>query len=149
VPKLTAWFEKHVIGDTPPPIDDTRECGRALDLRVGRREGDMPMCENIADTVGVIAEDEASVKKLKARLQLNKNKLKLLMGPVAKVYNDDIEAALVDNKGRESLDQKAAMELLDELSIPREKYMKRGSPYVTLRIKDHREKSEEKKEVSA
>jgi len=149
VPKLEAWYEKHVIGDTPPPVDDTKECGRALDLRVGRREGDMPMCENIAGIIKGIAEDEAFVKKLKARLQLNKNKLKLLMGPVAKVYNEDHTAALVDNKGRESLDQKAAMELLDELGAPREKYMKRGSPYVTLRIKDHREKPEEIEEVSA
>ena len=149
VPKLEAWFEKHVIGDTPPPVDDTKECGRALDLRVGRREGDMPMCENIADTAKTIAEDEASLNALKARIQLNKNKLKLLMGPVKKAHNDDITATLIDNKGRERLDQKAAMELLAELGAPREEYMKMGNSYVTIRIKDHREKPEETEEVSA
>ena len=149
VPKLEAWFEKHVIGDTVPPIDDTKECGRALDLRVGRREGDMPLCENIAAIGRKAVEIKASIKVLKAELQLNENKLKLVMGPVKRAYDDTLSVTISDRKGPSRLNQKRAKELLEAAGIAEDEYMSEGGAFTVMLVKEREEKPEETEEVSA
>ncbi len=149
VPKLEAWYEKHVIGDTPPPVDDTKECGRALDLRVGRREGDMPMCENIATLGRNIAEAKTSIKELKAWVQLNENKLKLVMGPFKRAYDDTMSVSLSARKGPSRLNQKRAKELLEAAGIAEDEYMSEGGEFTVLLVKEREEKPEETEEVSA
>ena len=149
VPKLEAWFEKHVIGDTPPPIDDTKECGRALDLRVGRREGDMPMCENVAALGRKTVEIKTSIKALKAELQLNENKLKLVMGPVKRAYDDTLSVTISDRKGPSRLNQKRAKELLEAAGIAEDEYMSEGGAFTVMLVKEREEKPEETEEVSA
>lgn len=149
VPKLEAWYEKHVIGDTPPPVDDTKECGRALDLRVGRREGDMPMCENIATLGRRVSEIKASIKALKAELQLNENKLKLVMGPVKRAYDDTLSVTISDRKGPSRLNQKRAKELLEAAGVAEDEYMSEGGDFTVMLVKEREEKPEETEEVSA
>jgi len=149
VPKLEAWYEKHVIGDTPPPVDDTRECGRALDLRVGRREGDMPMCENVAALGRKTVEIKTSIKALKAELQLNENKLKLVMGPVKRAYDDTLSVTISDRKGPSRLNQKRAKELLEAAGIAEDEYMSEGGAFTVMLVKEREEKPEETEEVSA
>jgi len=149
VPKLEAWFEKHVIGDTPPPIDDSKECGRALDLRVGRREGDMVMCENIAATSRSIVEAKASIKEAKSWLQLNENKLRLLMGPIKRAFDDTLTATLSARKGPSRLNQKRAKELLEAAGIAEDEYMSEGGAFTVLLVKEREEKPEETEGVSA
>ncbi len=149
VPKLEAWYEKHVIGDTPPPVDDTKECGRALDLRVGRREGDMPMCENVAALGRKTVEIKTSIKALKAELQLNENKLKLVMGPVKRAYDDTLSVTISDRKGPSRLNQKRAKELLEAAGIAEDEYMSEGGAFTVMLVKEREEKPEETEEVSA
>tara|TARA_B100000953_G_scaffold68944_1_gene55410 strand:+ start:5934 stop:7067 length:1134 start_codon:yes stop_codon:yes gene_type:complete len=149
VPKLEAWFEKHVIGDTPPPVDDTKECGRALDLRVGRREGDMPMCENVAALGRKTVEIKGDIKALKAELQLNENKLKLVMGPVKRAYDDTLSVTISDRKGPSRLNQKRAKELLEAAGIAEDEYMSEGGAFTVMLVKEREEKPEETEEVSA
>lgn len=144
VPKLEAWYEKHVIGDTPPPVDDTKECGRALDLRVGRREGDMVMCENIAATSRSIVEAKASIKEAKSWLQLNENKLRLLMGPIKRAFDDTLTATLSARKGPSRLNQKRAKELLEAAGIAEDEYMSEGGEFTVLLVKEREEKPGEK-----
>jgi hypothetical protein len=149
VPKLEAWFERHVIGDTPPPVDDTKECGRALDLRVGRREGDMPMCENVAALGRKTVEIKGDIKALKAELQLNENKLKLVMGPVKRAYDDTLSVTISDRKGPSRLNQKRAKELLEAAGIAEDEYMSEGGAFTVMLVKEREEKPEETEEVSA
>jgi hypothetical protein len=149
VPVLEAWFEKHIIGDTPPPIDDTKECGRALDLRVGRREGDMPLCENIAAIGRKTVEIKGDIKVLKAELQLNENKLKLVMGPVKRAYDDTLSVTISDRKGPSRLNQKRAKELLEAAGIAEDEYMSEGGAFTVLLVKEREEKPEEIEEASA
>ena len=107
------------------------------------------MCENVAATGRNIVEAKASIKESKSWLQLNENKLRLLMGPVKRAYDDTLSVTVSDRKGPSRLNQKRAKELLEAAGIAEDEYMSEGGAFTVLLVKEREEKPEEIEEVSA
>ncbi len=149
VPKLEAWFEKHVIGDTPPPVDGTEECWRALNLSVGNREGSMEMRDNVASLASRQIVIDAEIKSLKEEKSLNKNKLMLAMGRFGEARGQGVRIKVGTRKNPDRLNVGKARAILEKHNVNEDEYIDKGRPSPTLTVKEYEEKPEEIEEVSA
>lgn len=137
VPTLKAWWQRHIVGGEPPPIDGTDACAEVLRQAFpgspGSERVERPDLEDLAARV---AQAKADAKAAEVAAKLAENELRAAMGNDDRIRAGAVTATRVRNAGRGRVD----MDLLKAAAGERWDEMERaawvaGSPFEYILVK--------------
>lgn len=135
VPYALRWWRTHVVGNEPPPVDNTTSCTRALQAHYSKRGGEV---EATPDIVSVAAERE-SVRLQISGLEKHKteldNRLRELMGEAQTAWSDSIRVSITPVAGPFRFDQTSFKE---EHPLIWQRFQRQGRSFdrISVKLKD-------------
>tara|TARA_B100001094_G_scaffold193314_1_gene187230 strand:- start:26341 stop:27402 length:1062 start_codon:yes stop_codon:yes gene_type:complete len=135
IPYAIDWYERHIIGDTPPAADASDSCVLALRKHYGWTDKEIEADEEIEALAVERLELADQIKELTERKKLTDNRLRQALRGAKKAQNHRVSVSLSRVKGRAKFDEGGFKEAYPELH---EQYVKQGSGYekFTVRKRD-------------
>jgi len=131
VPHVIRWWKTHIEGDTPPPVDETESCTKALRAHYGERSGEVEATEGLVEIALEREKVRAQIdtlSKLKTKLD---NELRKMMGEATLAATDDVRVSITNVPGALRFDQKA---LKDQHPLIYKRFQKRGAAFDRISV---------------
>jgi len=98
------WWQKHVVGGEPPPVESSQACTQALTVAAGAPVGDRPMDDELAAAARRYDELRDESKRIDARVKQAANELRALMGDSEESSGSGIKVTWKDGSPPERVD---------------------------------------------